>query len=73
MGPEEEKAWELIDKFYKLVEFNIDKLIQRNKAIQCALVCIEEVKDSAKGTEHYPQAIEYYEKIKEKLIKLKTK
>lgn len=43
MTPEENKAWELIDKYYPLVEFDLDKNKQIQNAKKAALVCIEKI------------------------------
>lgn len=37
------KAWELIDDFYRLVEFDLDKDKQIQNAKKCALVTVNEI------------------------------
>lgn len=43
MTLEENKAWELIDKYFPLVEFDLDKDKQIQNAKKVALLCIEEI------------------------------
>ena len=43
MTDEENKAWELIDKYFPLVEFDLDKNKQIKNAKKIALICIEEI------------------------------
>lgn len=51
------KAWQLIDIFFKLVEFDLDKDKQIQNAKKCALIAINEILDAKPKDRKYWECV----------------
>jgi hypothetical protein len=73
MMTEKEKAIELVDKFIPetlMFDANYSNdgwYEQPEQAKQCALICVDEIKNSIRTLEDYKPALIYFDKVKEQI------
>ena len=71
MSPKE-KALDLYNKFNS-IKHSVSTRRQRERSIQCALICVEEILEHCKELPIggiYEETKDYYLKVKEELLKL---
>ena len=70
MNNTKEKAKELIDKFYpRATSYASDRKNQIENAIQCALICVDEIIEELEYMEIYSR-IDFWQEVREEIKKL---
>jgi hypothetical protein len=70
MNNAKEKAKELIDKFYpRATSYASDRKNQIENAIQCALICVDEIIEELEYMEIYSR-IDFWQEVREEIKKL---
>ena len=55
----EREAWDLIDEFYKLVEFDLDNNKQKESAKKCSIITVNKIIESnPKNMKHWVGVLE---------------
>lgn len=65
----EEKAKELVEKFWNQFNYLVEYGDTRSEAKQCALICVDEIIEAINGLQ-YERKTDYWENVRKEIEKL---